>query len=94
MPTDVQMDVGPTVVHPLPKTYMEATEKYSGQVKIVELPDGALTLSNYQGGIPFPNPSRTAHGLENSRQRLVSLPATPDRRYVRQRMLRSTAPAP
>jgi len=57
MPTDVQMDVGPTVLHPLPKTYMEATEKYSGQVKLVELADGALTLSNYQGGIPFPNPS-------------------------------------
>jgi Protein of unknown function (DUF1329) len=57
MPTDVQMAVGPTVIHPLPKTYMEATEKYSGQVRLVDLPDGALTLSNYQGGIPFPNPA-------------------------------------
>jgi hypothetical protein len=36
---------------------MEATEKYSGQVKLVELPDGALTLSGYQGGMPFPNPA-------------------------------------
>jgi hypothetical protein len=57
MPSDVQMEVGPTVVYPLPKTYMEATEKYSGQVKIVYLPDGALTLSNYKGGEPFPNPA-------------------------------------
>ena len=55
MPSDVQMEVGPTDVYPLPKTYLEATEKYSGQVKIVDLPDGALTLSNYQGGMPFPN---------------------------------------
>ncbi len=50
------MDVGPTVLHPLPKLF-EATEKYSGQVKVVELADGALTLSNYQGGISFPNPA-------------------------------------
>jgi hypothetical protein len=57
MPSDVQMAVGPTVIYPLPKTYMAATEKYSGQVRIVDLPDGALTLANYQGGIPFPNPA-------------------------------------
>ena len=57
MPLGVEMDVGPTVIHPLPKAYLEATEKYSSQVKLVELPQGGLTLSNYQGGIPFPNPS-------------------------------------
>jgi hypothetical protein len=57
MPADVQMVVGPTVVHPLPKTYLDATEKYSGQVNLVDLPNGHLTLSNYQGGIPFPNPT-------------------------------------
>ncbi len=62
IPADVQMDVGPTVIHPLPKTYMEATEKYSGQVKIVELPDGGLTLNNYQGGMPFPNPTEAHVG--------------------------------
>jgi Protein of unknown function (DUF1329) len=56
MPADAEMEVGPTVVHPLPKTYLEATEKYSGQVKLVDLPDGRLTLSNYQGGIAFPHP--------------------------------------
>lgn len=62
MPSDVQMDVGPTVLHPLPKTYLEATEKYSSQVKIVDLPDGALTLTGYQGGIPFPNPTEPHQG--------------------------------
>lgn len=62
MPSDVQMDVGPTVIHPLPKTYQEATEKYSGQVKIVDLPDGGLTLANYQGGSPFPNPTEPHRG--------------------------------
>ena len=62
MPADVQMEVGPTIIHPLPKTYMEATEKYSGQVKLVDLPDGALTLSGYQGGMPFPNPAEPHQG--------------------------------
>jgi hypothetical protein len=62
MPTDVKMEVGRTIIHPLPKTYMEATEKYSSQVKLVDLPDGALTLSGYQGGIPFPNPADPHQG--------------------------------
>ena len=35
MPADVQMPVGPTIIHPLPSGYMEATEKYSAQVKVV-----------------------------------------------------------
>jgi hypothetical protein len=35
-----------------PKTYREATEKYSGQVRLS--PDG-LRLENYVAGMPFPN---------------------------------------
>ena len=62
MPSDIQMDIGPTVIHSLPKNYLNATEKYSAQVKLVDLPDGALTLSGYQGGIPFPNPAEPHAG--------------------------------
>jgi hypothetical protein len=57
MPADVQLEIGPTVIHPLPKGYMDATEKYSAQIKLIELPGGGLTLTGYQGGIPFPNPA-------------------------------------
>jgi hypothetical protein len=57
MPPDVRMEVGPTIVHPLPPNYLAATEKYSDQVRVVDLPNGALGLSGYRGGIPFPNPS-------------------------------------
>jgi hypothetical protein len=57
MPADVEMEVGPTIIHPLPRTYLEATEKYASQVKLVELPDGGLTLEGYHGGIPFPSPT-------------------------------------
>jgi hypothetical protein len=56
MPADVSIEVGPTVLNPAPKNFQDATEKYSSQVKVVELPDGGLTLANYQGGLPFPNP--------------------------------------
>ncbi len=57
MPPDAQLEIGLTVIHPLPKGYVEATEKYSDQVKLVKLPDGGLTLRGYQGGQPFPNPN-------------------------------------
>ncbi len=62
MPSDVEMEIGPTVINPLPKPYLEATEKFAGQVRLVELPNGGLTLSNYQGGIPFPNPAEPHRG--------------------------------
>src|SRR5229473_6713424 len=33
MSPDVVINVGPTVIHPLPKTYREATERYARQVE-------------------------------------------------------------
>jgi hypothetical protein len=62
MPPDVQMEVGPTRIVPLPKNYLAATEQYAAQVKIVELPDGGLTLQGYRGGIAFPNPQEPHRG--------------------------------
>ncbi len=62
IPADAEVFVGRTRINPPPKTFIEATEKYAGQVKIVELPDGGLTLSNYQGGYPFPIPSEPHKG--------------------------------
>jgi hypothetical protein len=62
MPADIQMNVGPTIINPLPKGYLDATEQYSGQVKLVPLPDGGLTISGYKGGIPFPNPAEPHRG--------------------------------
>jgi hypothetical protein len=62
MPDDVTMTVGPTVINPLPAGYMAATAKYSPTTKLVELPDGGLTIEGYQGGLPFPNPSEPHRG--------------------------------
>lgn len=62
MPTDVQMEVGPAIVRPLPKNYVEATQKYASQLSIVELPSGGLNLQGYRGGAPFPNPEEPHRG--------------------------------
>src|ERR1700724_1870372 len=55
MPADLEIDVGPTLVHALPPGYLDATEKYASQVKLIQLPGGALTIGGYVAGTPFPN---------------------------------------
>ena len=62
MPDDIAMTVGPTAIHPLPASYMAATEKYSPNTKLVELADGGFSISGYQGGMPFPNPQEPHRG--------------------------------
>ena len=62
MPTDVEMPIGPTLIRPLPKSYIDATQKYAAQIKLIELPGGRLTLSGYSGGAPFPIPTEPHKG--------------------------------
>jgi Protein of unknown function (DUF1329) len=57
MPVDVELDLGPTVIHPLPKRYLEATEQGSTRTKLISMPDGRLNIEGYQGGLPFPDPA-------------------------------------
>jgi Protein of unknown function (DUF1329) len=64
MPEAAQIVVGPTRDHPPPKPYLEATEKYASQVKLVQLPDGRFNLTGYTAGIPFPRPSGPHAGWE------------------------------
>lgn len=64
MPPDVVMEVGPTIIHPLPKRYLAATEKYSKQVSVVHLPNGRYDVANYHGGMPFPNPQEPDKGYK------------------------------
>jgi hypothetical protein len=56
-PADFQLEIGPTHDYPLPKRYLEDTEKYSKLVEIVDLPDGGRSIKGYVAGLPFPNPS-------------------------------------
>ncbi len=62
MPADVEMQVGPTIIHPLPKGYVEATEKHAPLTKLVSLPNGGHTIANYVAGRPFPNPGEPSKG--------------------------------
>lgn len=62
MPPDIELIVGPTVVHPLPLFYQQATERYASRVKLVATPDGGLMLRDYVAGMPFPNPEEPHKG--------------------------------
>jgi hypothetical protein len=64
MPSDVQMPVGPTVIHPLSASYQEASEKYGAQTQVVHNPDGTMNLANYVAGMPFPDPQPPDKGYK------------------------------
>jgi len=55
MPSDIEIDVGPTINHPLPKAFVEATEKYASQTRVVHTPEGRMNIANFVAGWPFPN---------------------------------------
>jgi len=64
MPDDAEVHVGQPHHWTLPKPYMEATEKYGGQTRLVKQPDGHYKLENYVAGQPFPNPSEPDKGTK------------------------------
>jgi hypothetical protein len=64
MPSDIEMNVGPTVSHPLTKAYMDASEKYGSQTRVVHDPDGTMNIENYVAGAPFPNPQEPDKGYK------------------------------
>src|ERR1700758_3432546 len=64
MPADVEIDVGPTHMGNLPKTYVQATEKYGAQDTVTVLPNGHMQINNYQGGLVFPNPQDPHKGFK------------------------------
>jgi hypothetical protein len=66
MPADVEIDIGPTNIHPLPKPFWDTVEKYSSQTRLVQLPNGAYNIVNYVSGVPFPHPSGPEKGTEIS----------------------------
>jgi len=55
LPADAQMEVGPTIPIPLPKIYLQNTEKYSAQAKLVKQENGGYHVEGYVAGLPFPN---------------------------------------
>src|SRR5216684_9080427 len=64
MPDDAEIRVGQQHQWTLPKPYVEATEKYGGQTRLVKQSDGRYKLDNYVAGLPFPNPSEPDKGTK------------------------------
>jgi len=56
LPPDLQVEVGPTSSIPLPKKFLEDTDKYSKRVKLLRTPSGGYVPSAYVAGLPFPRP--------------------------------------
>jgi hypothetical protein len=63
-PADLQIVVGPTIPEKLPAGYVEATAKYSKNVRVVHLADGRNDIQNYAGGEPFPRPEEPDKGYK------------------------------
>src|SRR5260370_42389658 len=64
MPDDVEIHVGQQHQWTLPKPYVEATEKYGGQARLVKQPDGLYKLDNYVAGLAFSHPSQPPKGTQ------------------------------
>ena len=64
MPNDIEMDVGPPIHIVAPGSFRQASEKYSGEVRVVHLPNGRNDIANYVAGEPFPVPQGPEKGYE------------------------------
>src|SRR6266849_3134491 len=64
MPDDVEIRVGKQHTWTLPRPFIEASEKYGGQTRLVKQSDGRYRLENYVAGYPFPNPSGPDKGTQ------------------------------
>jgi hypothetical protein len=62
IPPDAELEVGEAKHDFLPKTWVEATEKYGSQTTVEVLPNGHYVMHNYHGGTPFPNPQEPNKG--------------------------------
>ncbi|HJU29090.1 MAG TPA: DUF1329 domain-containing protein [Candidatus Binataceae bacterium] len=63
-PADIEIRVGPTIAEHPAAGYLEATARYSGNVRVVHLANGHNDIQNYYGGEPFPNPQEPDKGYK------------------------------
>jgi hypothetical protein len=56
LPSDLRIEVEPTVSIPLPHAYREDTARYARQVRLVPTPAGGYVPMGYVAGLPFPDP--------------------------------------
>ena len=56
VPSDLEIELGPTVPIPLPREYLHDTERFSDRVKLTKLSTGGYVPEGYVAGVPFPHP--------------------------------------
>lgn len=64
LPQNAAMVVQANTPIPLPQQYRADTEKYSGQVKLVQNSNGGYNIQGYVAGAPFPNPEGPLAGVQ------------------------------
>jgi hypothetical protein len=60
MPPEVEIDLGPTTIDPLPRTYANQ----QNAVRVLHLANGHNDIANYVGGEPFPEPQEPDKGYK------------------------------
>jgi hypothetical protein len=58
MPTDVRIEIGPTIPIALPNKFLDDTAIYAKQVKLTQAAEGGYVPVGYVAGIPFPQPDK------------------------------------
>jgi hypothetical protein len=67
LPQDLRLEVGPTTSIPLPKKYLEDSDRYSAQVKLTPTAGGGYVPTGYVAGLPFPHPLKGDPALSGQR---------------------------
>ncbi|MBF6567670.1 MAG: DUF1329 domain-containing protein [Candidatus Binataceae bacterium] len=64
MPPDIRIQIGAPNHFDPPTKFIQDTEKYGGSAKIVQLPNGAHSVTGYVAGLPFPTPADPQKGYK------------------------------
>jgi len=58
------IEVGPTIPIPPPRQFVQDTEKYGSQSRLVPMQNGGFDIAGYTAGLPFPHPQGPNAGIE------------------------------
>jgi Protein of unknown function (DUF1329) len=58
MPSNVQIEIGPTIPIALPRRYLDDTASYAKQATLTHMAEGGYVPTGHIAGIPFPQPDK------------------------------------
>ena len=68
------IEVGPTIPIPPPRQFVQDTEKYGSQSRLVPMQNGGFDIAGYTAGLPFPHPQGPKRRYRDTLQFLLPLP--------------------